>query len=59
MNETGIKVQKCEPLNSKSTLSRSFKLSLHVNDRYKLLSPDVWPEDIICRKFYSPRHKHQ
>ena len=59
MKETGIKIHKCELLESRSTLSRSFKLSLHMNDRYKLLSPDVWPEDIICRKFYSPRQKYQ
>ena len=55
--ETGINVHKCEPLESRSTVSKSFKISLNVNDRHKLLSPDVWPEDIVCRKFYNPRHQ--
>ena len=58
MKQTGIKVHKCEPLESRSKLSKSFKLSLNRNDRYRLLNPDVWPEDIICRKFYSSRYQH-
>ena len=51
----GIKVQKCEALETRSTVSKSFKVSLNINDRQKLLNPDIWPENIICRKFYNPR----
>ena len=54
--ETGIRVHKCEPIKSKSHVSKSFKISLNMNDRQKLLNPDIWPEDIVCRKFYNPRH---
>ena len=57
IKETGIKVHKCESLKSKSIVSKSFKISLNVNDRQKLLNPDIWPEDIVCRKFYNPRHQ--
>ena len=53
--EMGVKVQKCEALETRSTVSKSFKVSLNINDRQKLLNPDIWPEDIICRKFYNPR----
>lgn len=54
--EMDIVVQKCELLASKNQNSKSFKVTLKLNDRQKLLSSEVWPEGIICRKFYSPRN---
>ena len=57
VNETNIKVVKCESLASKNENCRSFKVTLKINDRQKLLSPELWPEGIICRKFYSKRIK--
>ena len=53
--EMNIVVNKCEPLASRNVNSKSFKVTLNLADRQKLLSPDVWPEGIICRKFYSSR----
>ena len=50
-----IVVNKCETLVSRNENSKSFKVTLNLVDRQKLLSPDVWPEGIICRKFYSSR----
>ena len=55
-SEMNMKVEKCESLLSKNVNYKSFKVTLNLNDRLKLLSPDVWPEGIICRKFYSPRN---
>ena len=55
--ETGIEISACEMLETKSTVSRSFKVTLNMNDRKKLLNPDVWPEEILCRKFYKPRNQ--
>ena len=46
---------KCEALVTRSAHSTSFKVTLNASDRIKLLSPDVWPEGIVCRKFYNPR----
>ena len=56
-DEMKIKVEKCEQLVTRNASSISFKVTLHMNDRMKLLSPDAWPEGIICRKFYNPRRK--
>ena len=53
--EMNITVNKCEALVSRNENSKSFKVSLNLRDREKLLSPEVWPEGIICRKFYSGR----
>ena len=55
LNETGIRVVACEELETRSTVSKSFKVTLNMHDRQKLLNPNVWPEEIICRKFYKPR----
>ena len=38
---------------------KSFKVTLLISDREKLLNPEIWPEGIICRKFYRPRAKPQ
>ena len=55
LDEMEISVEKCEALVTKSAYSTSFKVTLNASDRIKLLSPDVWPEGIVCRKFYNPR----
>ena len=54
-NEMNIITIKCELLESKFTDSRSFKINLNMSDRMKLLSAEVWPQGIICRKFYTAR----
>lgn len=52
-----IRVNNCEPLASKTTQSKSFKINLKMIDREKLLSAEVWPEGIYCRKYYNSRSK--
>ena len=53
--EIGVKAIECNLLQSKDPQCRSFKVKLTLKDRVKALSPEAWPEDIICRKYYSPR----
>ena len=55
MDEMQIKVERGEQLVSRNPNCASFKISLNLDDRKKLLSPDVWPEGVICRKYYSPK----
>ena len=56
-NEMNIEVQNCEPLESRNRNCKSFKIALKTIDRPKLLVPEVWPEGIVCRKFFNPRRK--
>ena len=53
---TKIKVQKCEKLKTKYDDYASFKVTLFIKDRTNLLSADVWPSGIVCRKYYKPRN---
>ena len=53
-----IKINKCEELITKSQTYKAFKVSLNLDDRTKVLSPDAWPRGITCRKFYNPRIKN-
>ena len=55
LEELGVRVYRCEQLTTRSQSSKCFKVNLDVKDRDKLLSPDVWPEDIVCRKFFNKR----
>ena len=56
-DEMNIEVQKCESLESRNKNCKSFKICLKTIDRPKLLVPEVWPEGIVCRKFFNPRKK--
>ena len=53
--ETGIDIKNCIALNTRNPNHTSFKISVALADRETLLSADVWPEGVICRKFHSPR----
>ena len=53
--EMNIRINNCEPLDSKNPQAKSFKVNLNIRDREKLLSAEVWPEGIVCRKYYNPR----
>ena len=53
--EHDVNVRKCEPLPTKSQWYKSFKVSILLHDREKLLSADVWPRGVFVRKFYRPR----
>ena len=54
-SDIGIQTEKCEALQSRNPNYKSFKLSINISDRVKVLNPEVWPEGIICRKYYNPR----
>ena len=54
-DEIDVSIDSCEQLNSHSAYSNSFKVTLNMKDRLRLLTPDVWPEGIVCRKFFKPR----
>ena len=51
----GIVVINCVHLDSRSEWSKSFKISVNLPDRDKLLDPALWPNGIFVRKFYKPR----
>ena len=53
--ELNVKVVKCEELTSRNVNCKSFKVTMNMNEREKLLLSEVWPEGIICRKFYNAR----
>ena len=54
-DETDVDIKNCIALNTRNPNYTSFKISVALNDRETLLSADVWPEGVICRKFHSPR----
>ena len=56
--ETDISVDKCEHLVSKNPNCKVFKISVCIESRTALLSPEIWPHGVICRKFYNPRSKY-
>lgn len=55
--ELNIKTCNIMELNSKNPNAKSFKINVELSIRDKLLSDDVWPSGIICRKFYSGNKK--
>ena len=52
---SGIEVKECVALDSRSEWSKSFKISVDLANRDKLLEPELWPNGIVVRKFYKPR----
>ena len=54
-NELDVKGLSCINLQSRNPFSKSFKLTVRLNDRDTLLTDDSWPEGVICRKYYSKR----
>ena len=55
--ETDISIDSCIPLSSRNPNCKAFKISVSFESRLKLLLPEIWPEGVICRKFYNPRNK--
>ena len=57
-DETNIAVLGCEKLKSKYNFPNynSFKVCVSIKDRNLLLSPDIWPEEVVCGKYYTPRN---
>lgn len=57
-NEVNIMIENCECLAGSVDDRRvkSFKVTVSLEDRDKLLSPSVWPENIRVRKYYNNRN---
>ena len=58
-SQNGITVKKCEPLNQTSEWVRSFKVSIAVTDREKLLNADFWPCGVFVRQFFRARPRNE
>ena len=57
-NELEINVVNCEELKSQYVRNtKSFKLTVAAGDREQLLHPNLWPESVTVRKFYSSRSR--
>ena len=52
-NKTGVAAVKCEQLKV-NNFSKSFKITTLAHEREKLLDRNIWPQGIICKKFYKP-----
>ena len=50
-----VKFKDCVPLVTKSSRFSSFKLTLEFEDRNKLLDGELWPKNVVIRKFTQPR----
>ena len=50
--ETNINLEECSELKA-NRFSKSFKLKVLASKRDELLTPDIWPEGVTCRKYYS------
>ena len=50
-----VTVKNCEQLITKYDSYSSFKITVLINDKDKLLSANVWPDDVVCRKYFHPR----
>ena len=46
----------CECLSSDDSIIKSFKVSVFAEDRDKLLNAELWPENVIVRKFFTSRN---
>ena len=53
--ECDIKIKSCSELNTKIPNSKAFKISVMDAERDILLKSDIWPKNIICRKYYKKR----
>ena len=50
-----VNVKNCEQLITRYDNYNSFKVSVLINDKDKLLSASVWPDNVVCRKYFYPR----
>ena len=54
-DQADVKIDSCKQLETRYDHYRSFKVTLSVDSRRKLLESEFWPEGIVCRKYYNPR----
>ena len=57
-NHLKIDVKECEPLNSRSTETQSFRIKVDVLTRDNIIKSELWPEDVYLRKYYQPRRQN-
>ena len=50
----GVAVNKCESLPTRSRWCKCFKINVNSVDRDRLMSPELWPEGIVIKKFFPP-----
>ena len=56
---SNVDAKKCESLPTKSEWYSSFKVSVCMTDREKILNPDFWPCGVFVRKFFRARGQIQ
>ena len=54
-NHLKIDVEECEPLLSRSTVTKSFRIKVDVDTMKNIMKPELWPTDVYLRKFYAPK----
>ena len=52
-----VNTVKVEKLLIKTDLYSAYKITVFLSDRDKLLTPDLWPEDVVVDKFYNRSKK--
>ena len=55
LKEVNIHIDECVQLNCKDPKCKSFRISVDIKEKNKILNANVWPEEIICRKFFHLR----
>ena len=55
--EYDINVISCECLHNNRDDINSFKVTLSFEDRNKMLNPNLWPENILVRKYFSGKSR--
>jgi hypothetical protein len=55
-DEIGVNVLRCTCLSTDDATVKSYKVSIELSDRDKMLDAEVWPENIRVRKFFRPRN---
>ena len=53
LNEADINIDYCEPLNTRDPNYKNFKVGMNSKEREKLLSADLWQENIMCKKYFN------
>ena len=57
-NAIKVNVHKCAPLTTRSEYTKCFRIKVDVLSKEKIMLPDMWPENIIIRKYYWPRNNN-
>ena len=58
-NDLKVDVKECVDLISKSEYTKSFRVMVDAVSREKVLKSDMWPCNVVIRKFYTPRSRKE